>query len=219
MRSTLAFLFFALGLSAQQVDLTKNIKGVLPQNHGGTGVSFAPNNTILVGTLGSWALVSLPDCQDTGGNHWNYNAATHTVTCGNSGSGGPGGSITQLTGDLAATGPGVVAGTLATVNSGPGTCGDSTHVCQVTVNGKGLTTANAPVLIVTGFLAPVGATFSAAATTGTLTHSFASLTHSVQCVNAGGLFVFPSSVTLGSGADTLNFAGGLSASTTCIASR
>lgn len=49
--------------------------------------------------------------------------------------------ITALTGDVAATGPGSAATTLATVNSGPGACGDATHVCAITTNGKGLTTA------------------------------------------------------------------------------
>ena len=49
--------------------------------------------------------------------------------------------ITQLTGDvLAGPGSGSQAATLATVNSGPGTCGDATHVCAVTTNGKGLVT-------------------------------------------------------------------------------
>ena len=60
---------------------------------------------------------------------------------------GGGNGITALTGDVTATGPGSAAATLATVNSGPGTCGDSTHVCQVTVNGKGLTTAQTQVAI------------------------------------------------------------------------
>lgn len=49
--------------------------------------------------------------------------------------------ITALTGDGTATGPGSAALTLATVNSGPGACGDATHVCAITTNGKGLTTA------------------------------------------------------------------------------
>jgi hypothetical protein len=33
--------------------------------------------------------------------------------------------------------------TLATVNGSPGSCGDATHVCQVTTNGKGLGRARA----------------------------------------------------------------------------
>jgi len=122
--------------------------------------------------------------------------------------------ITALTGDVTGTGPGSTAATLATVNSGPGTCGDVTHVCQVTVNGKGLTTSTSAISI-----GPVAATFSAAATTGTLTHNFSSITHVVQCVDAGGFQVFPSSVTLGSNADTIGFVGGLTASTVCVAAR
>lgn len=50
-------------------------------------------------------------------------------------------AITALTGDGTATGPGSAAFTLATVNSGAGACGDATHVCTITTNGKGLTTA------------------------------------------------------------------------------
>lgn len=61
--------------------------------------------------------------------------------------GGGGGGITALTGDVTASGTGSVAATLATVNSGPGTCGDATHVCQVITNGKGLTTAQTAVAI------------------------------------------------------------------------
>lgn len=38
-------------------------------------------------------------------------------------------------------------GTLATVNAGSGTCGDSTHVCQVTTNAKGLVTSQSAVAI------------------------------------------------------------------------
>lgn len=59
-------------------------------------------------------------------------------------------AITSITGDLSATGPGAVVGTLATVNTNTGACGDSTHVCQVTLNGKGLATAATPVAISAG---------------------------------------------------------------------
>lgn len=61
---------------------------------------------------------------------------------------GSGSGITQLTGDgTAGPGTGSQAFTLKTVNSGPGSCGDGTHVCAVTVNGKGLTTAQSQVAI------------------------------------------------------------------------
>jgi hypothetical protein len=49
--------------------------------------------------------------------------------------------ITALTGDVTATGPGSAAATLATVNANTGSCGDATHVCQVTLNAKGLATS------------------------------------------------------------------------------
>jgi len=59
-----------------------------------------------------------------------------------------GSGINQLTGDVTA-GPGVGSQvtTLATVNGSPGTCGDATHTCQVTTNGKGLTTGQSSVAI------------------------------------------------------------------------
>jgi hypothetical protein len=56
-------------------------------------------------------------------------------------------AITALTADVTATGPGSAAATLATVNSSSGACGDATHVCQVTTNAKGLTTAQTAVPI------------------------------------------------------------------------
>lgn len=75
-----------------------------------------------------------------------YGVAGITASLGGSGGGG-GSGITALTGDGTATGPGSAALTLATVNSAPGTCGDSTHVCQITTNGKGLTTSQTAVAI------------------------------------------------------------------------
>lgn len=58
--------------------------------------------------------------------------------------------ITSLTGDVTASGPGAAAATLATVNSNVGSCGDATHVCQVTLNAKGLTTTATAVAITGG---------------------------------------------------------------------
>lgn len=69
------------------------------------------------------------------------------ITATTGGSGG----ITQLTGDVTTpSGSGSQAATLATVNGSPGACGDSTHVCQVTTNGKGLVTAQSAVSIAAG---------------------------------------------------------------------
>jgi hypothetical protein len=56
------------------------------------------------------------------------------------------GQFPSLTGDITTPG-GSLATTLATVNAGPGACGDTTHVCQVTTNGKGLVTSQTAVVI------------------------------------------------------------------------
>ena len=68
--------------------------------------------------------------------------------------------------------------TLATVNTAPGQCGDATHVCQITTNGKGLTTAQAAVAI-TGGSGPsrlyTQTTIQAGDTVSTANTAFASL--------------------------------------------
>lgn len=65
--------------------------------------------------LGNWtassanvAANSMPSCPDSAGNHLNYVSGTG-ITCGT----GQGNSITALTGDVTATGPGSVASTIA----------------------------------------------------------------------------------------------------------
>lgn len=70
----------------------------------------------------------------------NYNCLSG---CASTGSG-----ITQLTGaGTAGPGSGSQALTLASVNSGSGSCGDSTHVCAITTNAEGLVTSQSAVLI------------------------------------------------------------------------
>lgn len=55
------------------------------------------------------------------------------------------GVATEIGGDGTTSGNNTLV--LATVNAGPGSCGDSTHVCQVTTNGKGLVTGQTAVAI------------------------------------------------------------------------
>lgn len=50
------------------------------------------------------------------------------------------GAIDGLTGDVTASGPGIVVATLATVNSSPGLFGDTSHTLIAQVNAKGLIT-------------------------------------------------------------------------------
>jgi hypothetical protein len=66
-------------------------------------------------------------------------------------------AITAISGDIIASGTGSVTATLPSVNISPGTCGDATHICQVTINAKGLTLAQQPVAIaLTGVAGPAG---------------------------------------------------------------
>jgi hypothetical protein len=76
------------------------------------------------------------------------------------------GAATELSGDVTTSGSNAV--TLATVNSNTGTCGDATHVGQVTLNGKGLTTACTPVAITagsSGCMTPIVVTLGSASAT------------------------------------------------------
>ena len=59
------------------------------------------------------------------------------------------GTITSLTGDITASGPGAAAATLATVNSNVGSFGTASNVSTISVNAKGLITAasNTPIQI------------------------------------------------------------------------
>lgn len=59
-----------------------------------------------------------------------------------------GSGITQLTGDVTAgPGSGAQVATLPTVNANVGSCGDATHVSQITLNAKGQATGCLPVAI------------------------------------------------------------------------
>lgn len=103
---------------------------------------------------------------------------TGTLTSGQliSGNGGVDITVTNLTGDI--TTAGGVATTLATVNSNVGACGDATHVCQITLNAKGLATAATAVAITgTGTSAFSALTGGTNTTAAMIVGSGASLTY------------------------------------------
>lgn len=100
-----------------------------------------------------------------------------TYTCGSDGwaqRGGSSGGITALTGDGTASGPGSATFTLSTVNSSVGTCGDATHVAQVTLDAKGRATACTAVAI-TGGSGISGATAGQALIAGSATTATSSM--------------------------------------------
>lgn len=95
-----------------------------------------------------------------------------TYTCGSDGwaqRGGSSGGITALTGDGTASGPGSATFTLATVNSSVGTCGDATHVAQVTLDAKGRATACTAIAITGGSSGISGLTTGQVAIAGSAT--------------------------------------------------
>ncbi|HEY1858657.1 hypothetical protein [Acidocella sp.] len=80
-----------------------------------------------------------------------------------------GGAISGLTGDVTATGPGVVPATLATVNSNVGTFGGN---LSITVNGKGLVTAisgTSPIVETANFNALAGNIYEVTTTSTAIT--------------------------------------------------
>jgi hypothetical protein len=73
------------------VDLadTDAVTGTLPFGNGGTGLATATEDAAMVGAGGSgWEAKVIPDCQDSGGNHLNYNNTTNAFSCGTTGPAG-----------------------------------------------------------------------------------------------------------------------------------
>lgn len=133
------------------VDLTLEVTGILPVANGGNGTSSpALTGGTNVTITGSWPFLTI-NAASTGSVAWGGITGTLSsqtdLQAALNAKQATGNYIVGLTGDLTATGPGTVAATLATVNGNVGTCGDATHVGQVTLNAKGLTTACTPVVI------------------------------------------------------------------------
>lgn len=116
-----------------------NSSGFFQGNNGAMSGGFAVGGALSAASVTDAGLISnVGKCVQvgTGGILGASSSACSTPT-----------GITALTGDVTAAGTGSVTATLATANSAPGTCGDSTHVCSVTVDAKGRTTAQSPVAI------------------------------------------------------------------------
>lgn len=90
-----------------QIDLTTGITNVLPFANGGTGLSSASDDQLMISSGSAWVAKTIPDCVDSGGNHLNYTQSSNTLSCGTSGGGGGGTTITvaTITSDVVLTTP------------------------------------------------------------------------------------------------------------------
>lgn len=55
---------------------------------GGTGLAAAADDTVMVSNASAWQAKAIADCDDSGGNHLNYDTGTNAFSCGTSGGGG-----------------------------------------------------------------------------------------------------------------------------------
>lgn len=75
------------------LDQATAISGTLPLGNGGTGLTTASDDNVMVGSGSAWVSKSVPDCTDTGGNHLNYTQSTNSFSCGTSGGSGGGAPV------------------------------------------------------------------------------------------------------------------------------
>lgn len=73
-----------------QVALDTGVSGTLPVANGGTNLTSSSDDNVMVGNGTTWQSKAVADCDDTGGNHLNYDTGTNAFSCGTSGSGGGG---------------------------------------------------------------------------------------------------------------------------------
>lgn len=105
------------------VTLTSDVTGTLPVANGGTNLTAASDDNVMVGNATTWQSKAIPDCDDTGGNHLNYDTTGNAFSCGTSSSGGGGGDVTDV-------GPGCATGACWT--DGVATAGTSLLIWEGT---------------------------------------------------------------------------------------
>lgn len=93
----------------------------IPFAKGGTGLTAAADDGVLVSNGSAWQVKVIGDCTDVSGNHMNYTVATNTFSCGTSSSAsGLGGSGTLNQFLYISTAPGTASSTpLLTMAAGP----------------------------------------------------------------------------------------------------
>lgn len=107
--------------SATGLPITGGTTGTLGVTRGGTGLTTVAADQVFVGTAADTLTAkSIADCDDSAGNHLNYDTTTHAFSCGNSASGGGG-----------ATGFGVDGGGSAQAVTGTATISNGTRLVKV----------------------------------------------------------------------------------------
>jgi hypothetical protein len=106
------------------VSLSADVSGTLPVANGGTNLTTATDDNLMVGNGTTWQSKALPDCDDTAGQHLNYDTTTNAFACGTSGTGGGGGAFSSIT---------TATNTTATMTCGTG--------CAMNTSGSGTFTA------------------------------------------------------------------------------
>jgi len=66
------------------VSLTADVSGVLPVANGGTNLNASADDNVMVGNGTTWETKAVPDCDNSGSNHLNYDTGTNAFTCGTS---------------------------------------------------------------------------------------------------------------------------------------
>lgn len=154
-----------------------NFSGSLFGDVGGTQSATTIADTVVTGKLltgfvSGAGTVSATDSVLSAFNKINGNVAGKQAT---------GNYITAITGDLVATGPGSVTGTLATVNSNTGSFGSSTGIPVLNLNGKGLVLSASTAAVI----APAGTLSGATLNSGVTASSLTSLGTQAQALNMG----------------------------------
>jgi hypothetical protein len=123
----------------------------------GQWIFYAPDGNYDVQYSGTgvgspFKIVNLQLLSSSGGGGGGTGTVTNTGTLTSGqlirGNGGVNITVGDLAGDISTSG--TLTTTLATVNSNVGSCGDATHVSQITLNAKGLATACTAVAITSG---------------------------------------------------------------------
>lgn len=74
-----------------------NISGTAAFSQGGTGLTAASDDTVMVSSGSAWEAKAIANCTDTGGQHLNYATATNAFSCGTSGGSGGAAAASNIT--------------------------------------------------------------------------------------------------------------------------